>query len=104
MKILAIRGQNLTSFDGKFELELNKPPLDKLGLFAISGSTGAGKSTLLDALCLALFDRVPRLDEPRGVPVGRGEEDEKSRLKSNDVRGLLRRGTGEGSARLCSAC
>lgn len=61
MKVLAIRGSNLTSFAGDFALELDQPPLDRLGLFAITGATGAGKSTLLDALCLALFDRTPRL-------------------------------------------
>jgi exonuclease SbcC len=98
MRILAIRGRNLTSLAGDFVLELDRPPLDKLGLFAISGATGAGKSTLLDAMCLALFDRIPRLEERRGVPIGREEEDDKARLPSNDVRGLLRRGTWEGFA------
>jgi len=97
MKILAIRGSNLTSLM-KFELELDKPPLDKMGLFAITGATGAGKSTVLDAMCLALFDRTPRLGEGRGVPVGRAEEDEDTRLRAHDVRGLLRRGTADGFA------
>ncbi|HSP80215.1 MAG TPA: AAA family ATPase [Myxococcaceae bacterium] len=98
MKILAIRGSNLTSFAGDFVLELDEPPLDRLGLFAITGATGAGKSTLLDAMCLALFDRVPRMEEHRGVLVGREEEEDKFRIRSDDVRGLLRRGAGEGYA------
>ena len=98
MRILAIRGRNLTSLSGDFALELDQPPLDRLGLFAITGATGAGKSTLLDALCLALFDRTPRLGERGGVPVGRAEEGEETRLTANDVRGLLRRGAGEGFA------
>ena len=98
MRILAIRGCNLTSLAGDFALELDQPPLDKLGLFAITGATGAGKSTLLDALCLALFDRTPRLGERGGVPVGRPEEETDARLLSNDVRGVLRRGAGEGFA------
>ncbi len=98
MKVLAIRGSNLTSFAGDFALELDQPPLDRLGLFAITGATGAGKSTLLDALCLALFDRTPRLGGRGGVPVGRADEDEDARLSAYDVRGLLRRGAGEGHA------
>ncbi|QRK12601.1 AAA family ATPase [Archangium violaceum] len=98
MRILSIRGRNLTSLAGDFSLNLDQPPLDKLGLFAITGATGAGKSTLLDALCLALFDRTPRLGERGGVPVGRPEEDEDARLMANDVRGVLRRGAAEGFA------
>ncbi|WNG33609.1 AAA family ATPase [Archangium violaceum] len=98
MRILSISGRNLTSLAGDFSLNLDQPPLDKLGLFAITGATGAGKSTLLDALCLALFDRTPRLGERGGVPVGRPEEDEDARLMANDVRGVLRRGAAEGFA------
>lgn len=98
MRILAIRGSNLTSFAGDFALELDRPPLDRLGLFAISGATGAGKSTLLDALCLALFDRTPRLAGGSRVMVGRADEAEESRISASDVRGLLRRGAGKGHA------
>ncbi|MCE9672276.1 AAA family ATPase [Myxococcus stipitatus] len=98
MKVLSIRGANLTSFAGDFALELDRPPLDRLGLFAITGATGAGKSTLLDAMCLALFDRTPRLGGRGGVPVGRADEEEEARLSAYDVRGMLRRGAGEGFA------
>ncbi|XXF79056.1 AAA family ATPase [Myxococcaceae bacterium GXIMD 01537] len=98
MRILAIRGRNLTSFAGDFALELDRSPLDKLGLFAITGATGAGKSTLLDALCLALFDRTPRLGGRGGVLVGRSGEETEDRIASTDVRGVLRRGAGEGWA------
>jgi exonuclease SbcC len=98
MKILAIRGSNLASLEGEFAIELEQDPLAQAGLFAITGPTGAGKSTLLDALCVALFDKTPRLYERGGVPVGRADQDEKDRLPANDVRGLLRRGCGEGHA------
>jgi len=98
VRILAIRGRNLTSLSGDFALELDQPPLDKLGLFAITGATGSGKSTLLDAMCLALFDRTPRLGGRGGVPVGRPGEEEEDRLLSHDVRGMLRRGAAEGHA------
>ena len=62
MKILAIRLKNLASLAGPFELDFTAEPLASAGLFAITGPTGAGKSTLLDALCLALFGNVPRLN------------------------------------------
>ena len=61
MKILAIRGRNLASLSSEFALDFTVEPLASAGLFAITGPTGAGKSTLLDALCLALYERTPRL-------------------------------------------
>jgi exonuclease SbcC len=98
MKILAIRGANLTSLAGEFELDLMAPDLAHSGLFAITGPVGAGKSTLLDALCLALYNRTPRLSQSGGVQVGRADEDERLRIRANDVRSLLRRGTARGHA------
>ncbi len=94
MKILAIRGKNLASLAGTFAVELDQAPLDRAGLFAITGPTGAGKTTLLDALCLALFDCTPRLCRTqRSAPaIGRAGDDPKDRLSSHDVRSLLRRG------------
>ena len=65
MKILAIRGKNLASLEGEFEISFTEEPLKSAGIFAITGSTGAGKSTLLDALCLALFDATPRMSKAR---------------------------------------
>lgn len=98
MKILAIRGKNLASLGGEFSVEMEEDPLVHAGLFAITGPTGAGKSTLLDALCLALFDKTPRLATRGGVLIGRPDEDESLRLAAYDVRSLLRRGTGAGFA------
>ena len=65
MKILAIRGRNLASLEGDFEIDFTAEPLLSAGIFAISGPTGAGKSTLLDAMCLALFARTPRTDQAK---------------------------------------
>ena len=98
MKIVAIRGQNLASLAGQFAVEFEAGPLSSVGLYAITGPTGAGKSTLLDALCLALFDRTPRLCARGGVPIGHANEDETLKLCANDVRSLLRRGTSRGYA------
>ncbi len=60
MRILGIGGENLASLE-RFEVRLADGPLAGAGLLVICGPTGAGKSTLLDALCLALYDRTPRL-------------------------------------------
>ncbi|NWB90041.1 AAA family ATPase [Pseudomonas agarici] len=95
MKILAIRLKNLASLAGPFELDFTAQPLVSAGLFAITGPTGAGKSTLLDALCLALFGAVPRLNNASRdakVPDADGE------IATGDPRTLLRRGTGAGFA------
>ncbi|MEZ4329908.1 MAG: AAA family ATPase, partial [Polyangiales bacterium] len=61
MRVLVIRGRNIASLGGPFELDMETGPIARSGLFAITGPTGAGKSSLLDAMCLALFDRTPRL-------------------------------------------
>ena len=46
MRILAIRGQDLASLAGRFEVDLDREPLAGAGLFAIVGETGAGKTSL----------------------------------------------------------
>ncbi|MBA5687165.1 AAA family ATPase [Rugamonas apoptosis] len=96
MKILNIRGKNLASLAGEFQVDFETEPLASSGLFAISGPTGAGKSTLLDALCLALYDATPRLLKALGRSVlpDVGAET----ISTLDPRNLLRRGTAEGYA------
>ncbi|AIB13438.1 hypothetical protein ABAZ39_15920 (plasmid) [Azospirillum argentinense] len=96
MRILAVRGCNLASLDGAFAVELAGGPLRHAGLFAITGPTGAGKSTILDALCLALFDRMPRLPDGRGVALGASGDTDA--ISTTDVRSVLRRGAGSGWA------
>ncbi len=97
MKILAIRGKNLASLAGEFEIPFQQEPLASAGLFAISGPTGAGKSTLLDALCLALYDDTPRLLKAGStgtkLPDVAGET-----VTPHDTRTLLRRGAADGYA------
>src|SRR5262245_60825567 len=97
MRILAIRGCNLASLAGEFEIDLAHGALASAGVFAIVGPTGAGKSTLLDAMCVALFDRTPRLTNHSRVVVGRGDDDPTA-LGAQDVRTLLRRGASAGWA------
>lgn len=96
MKILAIRGKNLASIEGAFEIDFAAEPLRSAGIFAITGSTGAGKSTLLDALCLALFDDTPRTSNA-GEKLSVVDVKEHT-ISQGDPRNLLRRGTVGGYA------
>ncbi len=99
MRILAIRGRNLASLYGDFELTLDRGPIAEAGLFSIAGPTGSGKSTLIDALCLALYCETPRFDSRgKGVRPGRPDQVEDDLVDANDRRNLLSRGTGDGHA------
>lgn len=97
MKILAVRGENLASLPS-FELDLAADPIGAAGIFAITGPTGAGKSTILDAICLALFDRLPRLvDTERRAVISRDDQPSLD-IRYDDVRNILRHGCGSGYA------
>lgn len=89
MRILAIRGMNLASIEGEFEIDFTKEPLQSAGIFAITGKTGSGKSTILDAMTLALYAKTARYID----------------LKSNIIakessQNILRKGTGEAYAEI----
>lgn len=64
MKIISLRLKNINSLKGEWKIDFSQEPFASNGLFAITGATGAGKTTLLDAICLALYHRTPRLNEP----------------------------------------
>lgn len=95
MKILAVRGENISSLQSYFEVDFSKEPLASAGVFAISGPTGAGKSTLLDAICLALYQTTPRLSVAPSKDVAVPDADNKE-ISVSDPRNLLRRGASSG--------
>lgn len=96
MKILAIRGKNLASLEGEFEVDFRNEPLHSAGLFAITGSTGSGKTTILDAMCIALYGRTPKLDNIKNSTAI--EVHGTKSISEDDVKTILRRGTHEGYA------
>ena len=96
MKILAIRGKNLASLNGEFEIDFRKEPLRSAGLFAITGSTGSGKTTILDAMCIALYATSPRLEKIKDSNTIEGSGNNK--VTENNPKTILRRGCHEGYA------
>ena len=97
MKILSIRIKNLASLTGEHFIDFESEPLASAGLVAIVGKTGAGKSTILDAMCLALFNKIPRLKDSDGKLT----DVDGSELLTNSPLTVLRRGTAHGYAELC---
>lgn len=97
MKILAIRGRNIASLEGDFEIDFRLEPLLSAGLFAIRGATGSGKSSLLDTLCLALYDSTPRTAKAKENNVTVADIGGKG-FAQNDTRTMLRKGSTEGLA------
>ena len=53
--------KNLNSLKGSFEIDLSSEVFSNNPIFAITGDIGAGKSTILDAICLALYQKTPRV-------------------------------------------
>lgn len=96
MKILAIRGKNLASLEGVFEVDFRNEPLRSAGIFAITGTTGAGKSTILDAMCIALYETSPRLENVKNSTII--EKKGAKTVSENSAKTILRRGTHEGWA------
>lgn len=88
MKILSLRLSNLASISGEQYIDFESEPLANAGLIAITGKTGAGKSTLLDAMCLALFDQIPRLQGATGQLTDANGQN----ISLKDAKHILRRG------------
>ena len=91
MRILKVAGENLASLADAFCIDLEAEPIGGTGLFVITGPTGSGKSTILDAICLALYDQLPRMETAdTEARIGRAERgDGQNLLRYSDVRGIL---------------
>lgn len=99
MIINSIKGKNIASLYGDFEVDFRKAPLADNDLFAITGDTGSGKSSILDTLCLALFGRTPRLGNERKTEANRYVFDPYNKdITLRDSRRLMSNGESECSA------
>jgi exonuclease SbcC len=107
MKLRVLEIHNIASLEDAV-IHFDLSPLADEPIFLINGPTGAGKSTLLDAICLALYNQVPRLQGAAEKNVGYTEKynakrgknpnvvDDKLRtIHLDDPRQLMRRGTAE---------
>ena len=97
MKLQKLTIHNLASIEHA-EINFEDERFKRSGVYLITGDTGAGKSTILDAICLALYNKVPRME--RTQIQGKVQNGDKRDLAVDDPRQLLRDGTGEGYARL----
>lgn len=96
MKLLQLDIHNIASI-ADATIDFAHGPLSEAGVFLISGPTGSGKSTLLDAISLALYDSVPRMDR---TEMRSRNDDSPDGMAPDDARQLLRQGSFEGFARL----
>ena len=89
MRLKKLEINNIASIEHAV-IDFNNTPLEGEHLFLITGETGSGKSTIIDCLCLALYGDTPRLSHAKKAEYDNNRNDEK--LKTNDVKQLLRRG------------
>ena len=66
MRLHHLRVTAFQPFAGTEEVDFEA--LGQAGLFLMQGETGAGKTAILDAICFALFGRVPGLRD--SAPLG----------------------------------
>jgi len=92
MRLNRLTIKNITSIEDA-TINFNQAPLDNAPLFLICGETGAGKTTILDAICLALYNKAPRMaNSPKEGIEGDNATDKHF---TNDVRNFMRPNTGE---------
>lgn len=89
MRILKIELCNLASLAGEQVIDFTTGPLQAANLYAITGDTGTGKSTILDAICLAIYAKVPRLED--------------ANFNNSDMDSIMRRGSNHCYARVTFA-
>ena len=93
MKLHRLEIKNIASLEHAV-VDFDADPIAGADVFLITGPTGAGKSTILDAISIALYGRVPRFGSVRR------NGDDFDNVSFNDVRQILRQGTGKGEIRL----
>lgn len=98
MKINKLEIKNIASI-AQASIDFTKEPLQNSSIFLISGDTGSGKSTLLDAICLALYNKTPRLNNGRALEENVYREGNQE-INIKSVNQLLKKGEKDGYVKL----
>lgn len=104
MEFLNLKIQNINSI-AEAEIDFkNLLPKDE-HVFLVWGPSGAGKTTVLDAISLALFKKVPRMENVVKKNEGKYFDDDfklagQKEMSTTDIRQFLKRGTKEGICKL----
>lgn len=101
MKLRTLIIKNIASIEDA-AIAFDGAALGATDLFLICGPTGSGKSTILDAICLALFNDTPRVNNaPSSEKIDLGDsEAAKGRIKLKDSKNLIRKNAANASVKL----
>lgn len=92
MKLLKLTIINIASIESAV-IDFENGALADEACFLICGPTGSGKTTLLDAMCLALYNKTPRIAAASKESYTDLTENFGDEIKIDDPRFLMRRGT-----------
>ena len=98
MKLRKLTISNIASIS-EAQIDFTAEPLRSAPVFLICGETGSGKTTILDAICLALYNRTPRLSNAKASDDTK-YSDNGQMIDIKKVNQLLKKGEAYGYASL----
>lgn len=98
MKLKKLDITNIASI-ASASIDFTSAPLADSPIFLICGETGSGKSTILDAICMALYNKTPRLSNGKSTEENIYKDGEQ-KISIVSVNQLLKKGEKEGAISL----